>query len=143
MVLKLFQEYSLLRNGTAGSSKVVFPGHILFYRDGVSESQYGMVKDEELPQIEAACTEFGKSDNKPSWEPLITLIVAGKRHHARFYPDPAGKDNLRAASCMDSMVVAPDQFNFYLQSDDSPLGTARTGHYVVITNGSGYNAKEL
>jgi Piwi domain len=29
------------------------PDHV-FYRDGVSESQFGMVKSEEIPQIEGA-----------------------------------------------------------------------------------------
>jgi hypothetical protein len=144
MVFKQLRKYSILRNGPIdGPKKVEFPEHILFSRDGVSESQYSMVKDKELPQIETACKQFGASNGKPNWKPLITLIVVGKRHHARFYPDPDSEHNLRAASCMDSTVVAPDQFNFYLQSHDSPLGTARTDHYVVITNRSGYSAKEL
>ncbi|CZR67286.1 uncharacterized protein PAC_17185 [Phialocephala subalpina] len=61
------------------------PVHILFYQDGVSESQYAMVYEEELPQI------------------------------------------IRVAKLL-----------FYLQSHDSPIGTARPGHYVVIHNGSSY-----
>ncbi len=66
------------------------PSHILFYRDGVSESQYGMVKDEELPQIRdgflRAAEDLRIKENKL---PQITLIVVGKRHHARFYVEPA------------------------------------------------------
>src|SRR5450756_2978996 len=42
-----------------------------------------------------------------------------------------------------SDVVAPEQFNFYLQSHDSALGTARSGHYVVFRNESKYAANKL
>ena len=58
-----------------------FPEKLLIYRDGVSEGQYQMVLDEELPQLRAAC-ELAYGDQRP---PRITLIVVGKRHHTRFY----------------------------------------------------------
>lgn len=132
----------------------LLPAHILFYRDGVGESQYGMVKDEELIQIRKAVANAkagAQVDNVPkkvldfasAWDPKITLIVVGKRHHARFFPNPAGEKNLNAGSCIDDKVTAPNQFNFYLQSHESPIGTARTGHYVVIVNECGYTPKEL
>lgn len=132
------------------------PSHILFYRDGVSESQYGMVRDKELPQIRDACRIAGAPKIN------ITLIVVGKRHHARFYPreagdpmakgsdDIAGKDqksgqcqSCRAGIVIDTDVIVPKQFNFYLQSHDSFVGTAKPGHYVVIENESGYSGKDL
>lgn len=56
------------------------PGKLLIYRDGVSEGQYQMVLDEELPNLRRACQSvYGEQ------QPLITLIVVGKRHHTRFY----------------------------------------------------------
>ena len=58
-----------------------YPEKLLIYRDGVSEGQYRMVLDEELPQLRAAC-EAVYEEKKP---PCITLIVVGKRHHTRFY----------------------------------------------------------
>ncbi|KAF4634153.1 hypothetical protein G7Y89_g3969 [Cudoniella acicularis] len=73
-----------------------------------------------------------------------TLLVVGKRHHARFYPNPNDKkSNLKAGACVDEEVIAPNQFAFYLQSHDSPLGTARTGHYVVVVDDCEYGAQEL
>ena len=58
-----------------------FPEKLLIYRDGVSEGQYQMVLEEELPTLRAACESvYGKQDL-----PRITLIVVGKRHHTRFY----------------------------------------------------------
>ena len=58
-----------------------YPEKLLIYRDGVSEGQYQMVLDEELPQLRAACKSvYGEKEL-----PCITLIVVGKRHHTRFY----------------------------------------------------------
>ncbi|CAG8950697.1 hypothetical protein HYFRA_00002907 [Hymenoscyphus fraxineus] len=125
------------------------PEHILFYRDGVGESQYGMVLKKELPQIERAIKEFRENEALPSslQNPKITLVVVGKRHHTRFFPALQPPDkleyNLEGGSVIDSGVIDPKRFNFYLQSHDSPLGTAKSAHYVVIHNGSSYTAEEL
>ncbi|CAG8961370.1 hypothetical protein HYFRA_00013831 [Hymenoscyphus fraxineus] len=118
-----------------------FPDHILFYRDGVSESQYGMVFAEELPQIQlGAQRAVGNQQSRPK----ITLLVVGKRHHTRFFPyDRYKEENLTAGLVIDHTVVNPQHFNFYLQSHNSPLGTARSAHYVVIENESGYTPHEL
>lgn len=117
-----------------------YPEHILFYRDGVSESQFGMVRDKELPQIRDALKE--KKINAK-----ITFVIVGKRHHARFYPvndrDVVQRENLQSGSIVSSGVTPPRQFSFYLQSHDSPIGTARTAHYVVLENESNYGADEL
>jgi hypothetical protein len=56
---------------------VRLPGRIVVYRDGVSESDYPRVLTEEYPQIKKAIAECW------SWEPKLTLIIVGKRHHTR------------------------------------------------------------
>ena len=135
----------------------MMPKHILFYRDGVSESQYGMVYLEELPLIRDGCRaalthpKVRLPLNTPL--PKITLLVVGKRHHTRFplsknLPNNAIGDkkldrSLQAGLLIDHTVVNAHQFSFYLQSHDSPQGTARPGHYVVIINESEYGVKEL
>ena len=58
-----------------------YPDKLLIYRDGVSEGQYQMVLDEELPELRAACKDLYGEEKLPS----ITLIIVGKRHHSRFY----------------------------------------------------------
>ena len=122
----------------------VFPKHILFYRDGVSESQFGMVREKELLQIVSACHRIKATQAGLNWDiPKITLLVVGKRHHARFYPMDNPNVNLPSGLIVETKVVAPKQFNFYLQSHDSALGTARSSHYVVIENGSEYSARDL
>ena len=123
------------------------PEHILFYRDGVSESQYGMVKLGELPLIKAGCSKAGLQFlRNPGWCPSITLLVVGKRHHTRFFkldPDNSNTANLPSGLVVDTEVVDPTCSNFYLQSHDSPLGTAKPGHYVVIENESDYSMGQL
>ncbi|KAH7395755.1 ribonuclease H-like domain-containing protein [Cadophora sp. MPI-SDFR-AT-0126] len=103
----------------------IWPEHILFYRDGVSDSQYGMVKDNELPQIKEAIEN-----------------IRGLRN-GRACGESGGSENIPPGHVFEDTVVLPKTFNFYLQSHDSPLGTARTGHYVVIANETDYSAKDL
>lgn len=58
-----------------------FPEKLLIYRDGVSDGQYQMVLDEELPNLRRACHSVYEKQQLPH----ITLIIVGKRHHTRFY----------------------------------------------------------
>ncbi|TGO08682.1 hypothetical protein BTUL_0196g00060 [Botrytis tulipae] len=124
------------------------PEHILFYRDGVSESQYGMVVNDEIPLVRAGCRAAGARGGKGnSWCPKITLLVVGKRHHTRFFPKLAQNikfnNNLPSGLVIDSGVVTPNHFSFYLQSHDSALGTARSAHYIVIINESDYTPESI
>ncbi|TGO35544.1 hypothetical protein BHYA_0154g00060 [Botrytis hyacinthi] len=124
------------------------PEHILFYRDGVSESQYGMVVNDEIPLIRADCRAAGARGGKgDNWCPKITLLVVGKRHHTRFFPKLAKNvkfdNNLPSGLVIDSGVVTPNHFSFYLQSHDSALGTARSPHYIVIINESDYTPESI
>ncbi|TGO21637.1 hypothetical protein BPAE_0208g00070 [Botrytis paeoniae] len=143
----------VLRNikpGLGGIYPQILPDHILFYRDGVSESQFGMVRHHEKQQIFDGCSDaymelkpnlketlrdaFPKVAKREKWKPKLTLIVAIKRHHARFYPLTLvkGDPNLVAGTIIDAVVVTPNHFSFYLQSHCSPLDTARSTQYVVI-----------
>lgn len=100
-----------------------------------------MVFSQELNQIkQAARNIIGNNSSLPK----VTLLVVGKRHHTRFFPSSkSGTENIPCGLVIDHTVVNPQHFNFYLQSHDSPLGTARSAHCVVITNESEYSASEL
>jgi eukaryotic translation initiation factor 2C len=141
------------------------PDHILFYRDGVSESQYGMVLHEEKDQILDGCQQafdVVKKDHKNNkfkpgqkWKPNLTLLVVTKRHHARFFSmkdfegkkyvkdDEKGDINLKSGLVVDTVVIDPIQRDFYLQSHHSALGTARSGHYIIIQDDNEYDLQEL
>ena len=129
----------------------LLPANVLIYRDGVSESQYGMVLEQEMPEIIRGCKMA--FDQLKSQDPEVnkvsrskfTLLVVTKRHHTRFYPRVGDRHhagtkkynrrldaNLESGMVVDRTVVKPNIFSFYLQSHHSPLGTARNGHYVVV-----------
>jgi hypothetical protein len=57
------------------------PERILFYRDGISQSQFPDVLAHEVPAILQACKDLDRSYN-----PTLTFVVVQKRHHARFFP---------------------------------------------------------
>lgn len=69
-------------------------------------------------------------------KPAITLIVVGKRHHVRFFPQSANEGdrsgNCPAGTVVDSDVINPVEFDFYLQSHGGLLGTSRPAHYNVL-----------
>jgi hypothetical protein len=76
-----------------------------------------------------ACKKLGFKAN-------ITLIVVGKRHHVRFFPRSSNEGdrsgNCPAGTVVDSDVVNPVEFDFYLQSHGGLLGTSRPAHYNVL-----------
>lgn len=129
------------------------PQRILFYRDGVSESQYGMVLHEEKDQIMRGFERAQKillerkelAAGTRKVVPKLTLIVVTKRHHARFYPalDTIKNSNLAPGSLVEDQVVTPYNWSFYLQSHHSELGTARSALYVVLYNDDNYDAKAI
>ncbi|KAF8266859.1 argonaute-like protein [Lactarius quietus] len=108
-----------------------FPKRILFYRGGVSEGQSATIIEDELPLIRSACNKLG-------FNPTITIIVVSKRHHVRFFPCSENEGD-RSGSCpagtvVDSDIVHPVEFDFYLQSQGSSglFGTNRPAHYNVL-----------
>jgi hypothetical protein len=95
------------------------PQHILFYRDGVSESQYGMVYGDELDRVKKACKKFAENKRLTNYPPAVTIVVVRKRHHTRFFPkNENATDNLSAGLVIDHTVITLQFDNFYLQSHD-------------------------
>ncbi|KAJ2810157.1 hypothetical protein GGI24_007075, partial [Coemansia furcata] len=69
------------------------PKRIVFYRDGVSESQFSQVRDRELIEIQRACASI-----EQGYKPEITFLAVLKRHNARFFP--MGRDGDRTGNCV-------------------------------------------
>lgn len=122
------------------------PDKIFVYRDGVSEGQYDTVLNEELPKIESACRRLYGTRVPP-----ISIIIAGKRHHTRFYPvdeeDLAKCDvnakNPRNGTCVDPCVTMEQGYDFFPQAHKALQGTARPAHYVVIHDENGLSADKM
>ena len=72
--------------------------------------------------------------------PKITIIIVGKRHHVRFFPIPNPNDkNCLAGTVVDTDVVHPTEFDFYLLSHGGLLGTSRPAHYSVLHDENGFS----
>ncbi|EIN10450.1 argonaute-like protein [Punctularia strigosozonata HHB-11173 SS5] len=116
------------------------PSRIILYRDGVSEGQFKQVLEQELPQLQEACSELGI-------KPKITIVVVGKRHHVRFFPtnerDGDKSGNCPAGTVVDQEVAHPTEFDFYLQSHGGLLGTSRPAHYSVLYDENGFQPDDL
>jgi eukaryotic translation initiation factor 2C len=56
----------------------LMPEHIIFYRDGASESEFEAIRDNEGRELRRLCQNSGTK---------ITIIVAIKRHHTRFFAE--------------------------------------------------------
>jgi eukaryotic translation initiation factor 2C len=113
-----------------------FPENILVYRDGVSEGQYNMVLDTELPQLRRACElVYPVPDTKKNL-PRITIVICGKRHKTRFYPtseqDCDKSGNCKPGTVVDRGVTEARNWDFFLQAHAALQGTARPCHYYIV-----------
>lgn len=112
------------------------PENILVYRDGVSEGQYSIVIDEELPALRKACQDIYGESYKEGHHPRLTIIVVGKRHHTRFYPtnpkNAVRNGNTKAGTVVDRGVTEGQNWDFFLQAHGPILGTARPAHQFVL-----------
>ncbi|KAJ6628687.1 argonaute-like protein [Mycena sp. CBHHK59/15] len=137
-VLNMYMRYREMAEKKAKGASA--PKRIIFYRDGVSEGQFKQVLEQELPLIKKACAELNIS-------PKITILVVGKRHHMRFFPqserDADRSGNCRAGTVVDREVSHPTEFDFYLQSHGGLLGTSRPAHYSVLYDENNFSADAL
>lgn len=121
------------------------PDRILVYRDGVSEGQFKIVIDEEMPKIKAAFRKFDSP--KGPYLPKLTIVVCGKRHHTRFYPtnaaDADDKGNPKPGMVVDRGVTTVYCFDFYLQAHGGLQGSTRPTHYYVVHDEIGFDADTI
>ncbi|KAI6554182.1 hypothetical protein MCOR04_010429 [Pyricularia oryzae] len=81
--------------------------------------------------------------------PKITVMVATKRHHIRFFPKPGDSSsgdrngNALPGTVVERVVTHPFHYDFYLCSHVAIQGTARPTHYQVIHDEVGYSPDEL
>ncbi|KAI0267569.1 Piwi domain-containing protein [Russula aff. rugulosa BPL654] len=111
------------------------PKRILFYRDGVSEAEFGTVIQDELKFIRNACARL-------DFNPTITFIVVTKDHKVVFFPrsnnDGDQKGNCHPGTVIDSDVVDPVETDYYLYGHAGLLGTSKPAHYTVLVDENGF-----
>lgn len=122
------------------------PRRIIFFRDGVSETQFNKVLQEELEAIRLACSKI------PGYKPPITFIVVQKRHHTRLFPcetdsshpeNQPNDENVRPGTVVDTVITHPREFDFYLCSHWGVKGTSRPIHYHVLWDESKFTSDEV
>lgn len=127
------------------SKKKALPRRIIIYRDGVSEGQFNLVIQEELPEIKKAFEAFGNA--KQPYRPKLTIVICGKRHHTRFFPTDAQfadqNGNPRPGTVVDRGITAVYEFDFFLQAHYGLQGTVRPTHYYVVHDEIGFGADQL
>uniref|UniRef100_A0A915CI33 Uncharacterized protein n=1 Tax=Parascaris univalens TaxID=6257 RepID=A0A915CI33_PARUN len=119
------------------------PSRIIVYRDGVSEGQFAEVLREEMQGIRTACLMLSAD-----YRPPITYIVVQKRHHARMFckyaRDAVGRaKNIPPGTIVDTGIVSPEGFDFYLCSHFGIQGTSRPTRYHVLWDDSKFTSDEL
>ncbi|KAL8508455.1 hypothetical protein ACS0TY_018906 [Phlomoides rotata] len=116
------------------------PDKIIVFRDGVSEGQFDMVLSEELDGLKNTLCKNG-------YAPRITLIVAQKRHNTRLFvensKDGGESGNVPPGTVVDTEIVHPHNFDFYLCSHYGGLGTSKPTHYYVLWDENGFTPDEL
>ena len=119
-----------------------WPAYILYYRDGVSESQFDAVLSHEVAMIRLAYEDLA-----PGLKPKITAIVVNKRHNIRLYPSSAAHTsdtgNCPPGTIVDSSITHPYYFDWYNIPHDAAQGTARPTHYTVLLNEMGFDATSI
>lgn len=109
-----------------GANKCV-PEYIIFFRDGVSESQEVALLTIEIPQIIEAF-----KDIYPEYCPKIAVIIIDKRISQKFFwCDKSRLSNPPPGTLIDDVVVTKN-YDFYLISQNVNRGTATPTHYRVI-----------
>ena len=123
-------------------------------QDGVSEGEFKAIIDLELDLIKSAsfcfplhvCAHgdisrvFTTSDAcaRLDFDPTITLVVVGKYHKVAFFPnaeaDRDKKGNCLPGTVIDSDVVSPVEFDYYLYGHAGLLGTSKPAHYNVLVD---------
>ncbi|KAI0032239.1 Piwi domain-containing protein, partial [Vararia minispora EC-137] len=113
------------------------PKHIIFYRDGVSEGEYDIVKQHELKAIQDAFQEYCKEVGSVGKVELV-FIVVGKRSIFRFISvdirERGGKGNLYGGVVVCSGITSLQDNDFYLLSHPGLQGTSKPSHYIVLFN---------
>jgi eukaryotic translation initiation factor 2C len=115
------------------------PQRVLYIRDGVSEGQYAAVLNEEVRDMKECFRRLGAKEI-----PAFTVVIAGKRHHIRFFPEKGDRNgNPLPGTLVETGCTHPFEFDFYLCSHVAIKGTARPIHYQCILNEGKWEAAEL
>ncbi|KAI3671866.1 hypothetical protein L1987_87063 [Smallanthus sonchifolius] len=115
----------------------VKPNKIVVFRDGVSDDQFEMVLNKEM-------VDMKKALYTKHYRPLVTFVVAQKRHMTRLFLNSEGDfGNVPPGTVVDTNIVHPSNFDFYLCSHFGAIGTSKPTHYSLIWDENGFSSDEM
>ncbi|TYZ59295.1 hypothetical protein PybrP1_006571 [[Pythium] brassicae (nom. inval.)] len=118
------------------------PEHIVYYRDGVSSSEQHDILQTEMKALRQACLMVSAS-----FKPPVTFIVVNTRHHMRAFASHSSDEdrsgNIQPGTVIDSGVVDPHRFDFYLYGHSGLQGTSCPAHYSVLYDENGMSAEDV
>ncbi|KAF2292335.1 hypothetical protein GH714_020184 [Hevea brasiliensis] len=132
MMRELLEDFCHTSNG-------IKPKHIIVFRNGVAESQFSKVLNVEVEQILKAYQDLFKSEVDV---PKFIVIVAQKDHHTKLFQD-ISPENVPSGTVVDTKIVHPRNYDFYLCAHASMIGTSRPTHYHVLLDEIGFSPDEL
>ncbi|KAE9973273.1 hypothetical protein BLS_003657 [Venturia inaequalis] len=131
-----------LEGWRVGGRHATWPQNVLYFRDGVSESQYSEIRRREVNHIKAVYAANGQTI-----VPNIMAVVVTKRHNTRFYPVDGGQNanngNTIPGTCVESEVTHPYYNDFFLQSHAAIKGTAKPTHYFILQDDLAFSPNQL
>jgi len=118
------------------------PTRIVFWRDGVGEGMYNLLRAKELVGLEKGIVEAYRLSSTP---PKITYLIIQKRNHLRtFWSTPEGVHNPPVGTLVyQSVTDANGLDNFYMYSHRAIQGTARPTHYQVLRNDTKMSVQKM
>ncbi|KAF9974236.1 eukaryotic translation initiation factor 2C, 2, partial [Modicella reniformis] len=118
------------------------PERIVFYRSGVPEGLFADVARNEVSALKRACQSL-----EMPYTFAITYVFVRKSRHTRFFPTRRGdidrSQNYKPGLVVDTEIVDPVKFDFYLQSHATVLGTSMPAHYHVLYDDNKFSSDEL
>ncbi|KAG0495504.1 hypothetical protein HPP92_000195 [Vanilla planifolia] len=119
---------------SAGGRK---PAQIVIFRDGISESQFNQVLNIELDQVIKAFQHLGEGPL-----PKFCLIIAQKNHHTKLF-QASSHENVPSGTVVDTKIVHPRNYDFYMCSQAGMIGTTRPVRYQVLLDEIGFSPDNL
>lgn len=114
------------------------PEKIIIYRDGVSDSQFMVIINDELGQIKKAISMF------EGYQPEICLVVVKKRINTRFiYKDENGYRNPDIGVIVTESITTENFFDFFMTTQNITIGTSVPIHYQVLHNSTSLSPDEI
>ncbi|CAF4800502.1 unnamed protein product [Rotaria sp. Silwood1] len=118
------------------------PNKLVFYQVDLGNESFQTILDHELKTIEGACQELYGHNQVPR----ICFVLVKQCHNTRFFTWDEKSNrakNIPPGTVIDTDIVSPNGFHFYLNSDAPIQGTAKPMLYQVLCNEIGFTSNEI